>query len=229
MSHTQATLICILVNETEKWVLTLLALTLYNCSVNANKGGRAYSKLQLMQILDDPHFCNLVAIIRIPLHSRDWREENPEVRFPERIFRIKTMMTKQHFRSKGDRYEFTQLFINLLKDIMLADSRLRYTKDDIQWFVEAMEQENALVIMSMLFASAYADDQYMTPPEIAAQTGKSESNWRNKAAAGEFPGAIKRGKVWLIPVSVLRSRGIITEYLAPTRDDDTDEPIVESD
>jgi hypothetical protein len=184
--------------------------------------------MQITQILNNPHFCNLVAIIRIPLHSWEWCEENPEVRFAARIYHIESLMTRVHFQDEGDKYEFTQLFIRLLKDIKLADDRLRYTKDDIQWFAEAIEQEQALVIMSMLIASAHAEDQYLTPPEIAAQTGKSESNWRNKAAAGEFPGAIKKGKVWLIPYSVLRSRGIITEYPAPTQDD-TDESLTETD
>ena len=185
--------------------------------------------MQITQILSNPHFCNIVAIIRVPLHSWEWRDENPEVRFEARIYSIESLMTRDRFQDEGDKYEFTQRFISLLKDIMKTDDRLRYTNDDIQWFVEAMVQAHALVIMSMLFASAYAEDQYLTPPEIAAKTGTSESNWRNKAAAGEFPGAQKKGKVWLIPLSVLQSRGIITEYLAPTQDDDTEESPVETD
>jgi hypothetical protein len=170
--------------------------------------------MRLSEILNNPHFCNIAAIMRIPLQSWDWREEYPEVRFSARIYHIESLMTREHFEDQSDKYEFTQLFVRLLKDIQLADARLRYTKEDIQWFVEVMEQEYALVIMSMLFASAHAEDRYMTPPEIAEQTGTSESNWRNKAAAGDFPGAIKRGKVWLIPYSVLRSRGIVAEYSA---------------
>src|SRR6266702_490632 len=185
--------------------------------------------MQITQILNNPHFCNIVAIIRIPLHSWEWRDENPEVLFDARIYSIESLMTRDHFQDEGDKYEFTQRFISLLKDNKLADDRMRYTKDEIQWFIEAIEQEQALVIMSMLFASAHAEDKYLTPPEIAAMTGKSESNWRNKAAAGEFPGAQKKGKVWLIPLSVLQSRGIITEYLAPNQNDDTDESPVETD
>jgi len=115
---------------------------------------RVKNNMQITQILNNPHFCNLVAIIRIPLHSWDWREENPEVRFSARIYHIESLMTREHFQDEGDKHEFTQLFIRLLKDIMVADARLRYTKDDLQWFAEAMEQEHALVIMSMLFASA---------------------------------------------------------------------------
>ncbi len=86
--------------------------------------------MQITQILNNPHFCNLVAIIRIPLHSWDWREENPEVRFSARIYHIESLMTREHFQDEGDKHEFTQLFIRLLKDIMVADARLRYTKDD---------------------------------------------------------------------------------------------------
>lgn len=168
--------------------------------------------MRLSEILNNRHFCNLVSIIRIPLRSYDWQGENPEVRFSSRIFHLESLMTKKRFEDQSGRNEFTQLFLRLLKDIKLADDRLRYTNEDIQWFVQIMEQEHALVTMSMLLASAHAEDQYMSPPEIAAQTGTSESNWRNKAAAGDFPGAYKQGRVWLIPYSVLRSRGIIEEH-----------------
>jgi len=185
--------------------------------------------MELTQILNNPHFCNLVAIIRIPLHSYEWRDENPEVRFSARIHSIESWVTRTQFQSESDKFEFMQRFISLLKDMMKADDRLRYTSADIQWFTEAMMQEQALVIMSMLFASAYAEYQYLTPPEIAAKTGTSESNWRNKAAAGEFPGATKRGKLWHIPLSVLQSRGIITESITPTEEDDIEESPTETD
>jgi hypothetical protein len=185
--------------------------------------------MQITQILNNPHFCNLVAIIRVPLHSYEWRDENPEVRFSVRIHSIESWMTREHFQSESDKFEFMQRFISLLKDIMKADDRLRYTRADIQWLTEALVQEQALVFMSMLFASAYAEDQYLTPPEIAAKTGTSESNWRNKAAAGEFPGATKRGKVWLIPLSVLQSRGIITENLTSIEEDEIEESPAETD
>lgn len=52
------------------------------------------------------------------------------------------------------------------------------------------------------------DIAYVTPLEAAERTGTAESTWRNKAAAGQIPGAIKKGKQWLLPVSVLRSQGV---------------------
>ncbi len=39
----------------------------------------------------------------------------------------------------------------------------------------------------------------LTAGEAAAETGTSESLWRNRAASGQLPGAVKKGKTWLIP------------------------------
>jgi len=46
-----------------------------------------------------------------------------------------------------------------------------------------------------------AAGHFWTPVEAARITGTAESGWRNRAAAGELPGAMKRGKQWLIPRS----------------------------
>ncbi|MCE7937761.1 MAG: DNA-binding protein [Chloroflexi bacterium CFX6] len=46
-------------------------------------------------------------------------------------------------------------------------------------------------------------DLYLTPAEAAALTGTSESGWRNKAASGSIPGAVKKGKQWLLPRAAL--------------------------
>ncbi len=50
---------------------------------------------------------------------------------------------------------------------------------------------------------------WLTPAEIAAATGTAESTWRNKAAAGEVPGAVKKGKQWLIPATTLEEHRIV--------------------
>lgn len=49
----------------------------------------------------------------------------------------------------------------------------------------------------------WLDENYLTPDEIAERTGDAASGWRNKAAAGKIPGAIKKGKQWLIPASAV--------------------------
>ena len=46
-------------------------------------------------------------------------------------------------------------------------------------------------------------EEMYTPAEIAEFTDTSEAQWRNKAAAGLLPGAIKKGKQWLIPRSAI--------------------------
>jgi len=42
---------------------------------------------------------------------------------------------------------------------------------------------------------------YVTCAEMAALRGGSASAWRKRCAAGKIPGAFKKGKTWLIPVS----------------------------
>ena len=42
---------------------------------------------------------------------------------------------------------------------------------------------------------------FITPAEAAALTNTAESTWRNRAAAGQVPGAVKKGKQWLLPRS----------------------------
>lgn len=59
-----------------------------------------------------------------------------------------------------------------------------------------------------LFLKDGSAESWMTPQEVAEATSTSDSQWRNKAAAGEIPGAVKKGKQWLLPRSVLRAQGI---------------------
>jgi excisionase family DNA binding protein len=49
---------------------------------------------------------------------------------------------------------------------------------------------------------------WMTPAEVAAETGTEESTWRRKLIAGQIPGAMKKGKQWLLPRLRLRELGV---------------------
>lgn len=51
------------------------------------------------------------------------------------------------------------------------------------------------------------DATELTPAQVAEITRTNESTWRNKAAAGDVPGAHKEGKQWLLPRAVLRAQG----------------------
>lgn len=48
--------------------------------------------------------------------------------------------------------------------------------------------------------------QWLTPNEAAAMTGTASSGWRNRAAAGKIPGAVKKGSQWLIPAAAVVMR-----------------------
>jgi len=49
---------------------------------------------------------------------------------------------------------------------------------------------------------------WLSPAEVAQITGTAESTWRNRAAAGKIPDAVKVGKQWLLPRAVLRAQGV---------------------
>ncbi len=153
--------------------------------------------MKYSDILKNKHFRNLATLIRTPFLSTKWRKDHPELPFWTLLEEIDSVKTAEMFES--NRTEFTNRFLVLLATLTAADSRLSYTQDDLRWFVDAMDGEHALVIASMLLAYAIAPDEAVTPAEAAALTGTAESGWRNKAAAGQLPGAIKKGKQWLIP------------------------------
>ena len=62
-----------------------------------------------------------------------------------------------------------------------------------------VEQVGYTATAEAFVAVALIPRQYVTPNEAAAFTATAESSWRNRAAAGEIPGAVKKGKQWLIP------------------------------
>lgn len=80
-----------------------------------------------------------------------------------------------------------------------------HSVENMEWLVGVFEMEDgpALAILWLLMAYSSAPDEWMTPAEAAAATGTAESGWRNKAAAGNIPGAFKKGKQWLLPRSVV--------------------------
>lgn len=156
------------------------------------------------ETLRNPHFNNIAAIIREPLRSPEWRQAHPEVPF----FALHDTLVATFGVKKLNAEQVTSALSALLVALVEADERLSYTTDDLNWFVAVLDSPDAHVTLNMLQAWWSAPDEYVTPAEVAAATGTSESQWRNKAAAGEIPGTRKAGKQWLLPVSVLRSRGI---------------------
>jgi len=162
--------------------------------------------MKYSDILKSDHFNNLAAIIRVPFLSEHWRKEHDEVPFWSLLDELNEVKTEEYFAT--NRAEFVNRFCAFLVTLTAADERLTYSEEDLVWFIEVMDSEHALSIISLLFAWFSAPDTMLTPTEVAAATGTAESGWRNKAAAGLIPGAVKKGKQWLLPRSVLRGQGI---------------------
>ena len=62
-----------------------------------------------------------------------------------------------------------------------------------------VEQVGFTATSPAYIAVALIPRKYATASEAAALTDTAESGWRNRAAGGHIPGAVKRGKTWLIP------------------------------
>jgi len=162
-------------------------------------------------ILRNEHFNNLAANIRVPLLSPGWRKRHPHVplvslekQFSAAVFND----VWNHGNDVWNHGEVLTAFVNLITAIVEADERLHYSKEDMDWFVQVLEGDNAPTVMALFCTWYRAPDTFLTPAEIAEKTGTAESTWRNKAAAGAIPGAIKKGKQWLLPQTALRSQGV---------------------
>lgn len=156
-------------------------------------------------VLKNEYFNNIAAIIRVPFRSVAWREEHAQFPFWPRIKQLDKLKSPQLFND--DKQAFIDEFMLFLADLTQTDPRLTYTTEDLAWFLHTMSSDHALAIASLLFAWFSAPDEMLTPADMAECTGMAASTWRNKAAAGEVPGAIKKGKQWLIPAHASQSRG----------------------
>lgn len=154
-------------------------------------------------ILRNCHFCQLAALFSVPYNSMYWRQQHPQVPF----WTLHEEISKALKNIDMARTAFISKFVSVLTTLVEADPKLRYSEEDMQWFTEVMQSDDAHVTMSMFFAVAASKPSFVTPAQIAAQTGTAESSWRNRAAAGEIIGAVKAGKQWLIPLNTLRAYG----------------------
>jgi hypothetical protein len=162
--------------------------------------------MRFTEITRDPRFANLTAMLRVPFGSWGWKQEHPEVPFWTLWKRFDKQVPVE---PPWNRDEALSALLDLLSSVARADEGLSYREEDLDWLVGAASGERALVVLNLLKAYATAPDETYTPAELALATGTAESSWRNKAAAGAIPGAVKRGKQWLLPRSVLLAQGAI--------------------
>lgn len=163
--------------------------------------------MQFLDVVKNEHFTNFTCLLRGPWESRAWQNQH---NIP--VFARINQLSKLVFSDGqiSDRDKFVSEFLGLCTDVAKA-SGVQLTTDDLGWFAATLDGPAAQAIMGLLFACISAPDTMLTPAEVATISGTAESTWRNKAAAGEILGAVKKGKQWLLPASWLLSRGVIAE------------------
>jgi hypothetical protein len=158
--------------------------------------------MQARQVLKNKHFNRLAAIIRVPFHSSEWRQEHYRVDFWSMIESLDGAI-------EIDSPEYIlETLTSLLVAITKADSNLSYSPEDFDWIVEVLEDGDREMVFRLFQAWYAAEDKVVTSEEAAEITGEAASTWRNRANRGEVPGARKMGKTWLLPVSALRMMGV---------------------
>lgn len=157
-------------------------------------------------IIKDPHFVNLAAIARRSFRSRKWQERHPEVPF-KTLWKHLDAVTPVD-GTRWDKAAVMAAITDILTAGFGARSSFRHTEEDLHWLADVLDSKQHVMIISLWKAFSVAPDELMTPAEVAEATGTAESGWRNKAAAGAIPGAIKKGKQWLLPRSVLVAQGV---------------------
>ena len=166
--------------------------------------------MKYTDVLRNEHFNNLASVIRVPFQSIAWKRQHAAVPFWMLVGEFADAVKPSKGDVPLDRARTIKAMTDLLLSVSQADERLTYAPEDIDWFVSVLDMPDAeaRAILNLFSAWFSAADTYVTPAEVATATNTAESGWRNKAAAGEIPGAIKKGKQWLLPVAWLRSRGI---------------------
>lgn len=126
-------------------------------------------------IIREPGFVRVAALIRVPFTSMAWRQAHPEVPFWT-LLRAFDHATKQDDTRRGiDREAALASFVDLMLPIASADDRLRYSVDDVNWFVSVLESPDAATTLAMLkaYASAPSVRSPLTEGANATQEGES--------------------------------------------------------
>jgi hypothetical protein len=75
-----------------------------------------------------------------------------------------------------------------------------------QQLLDSWVDEDIIVAYKLSASDQPVLKSHVTPVEAAAISGYSEAYWRQQAWRGNIPGAIKPGKQWLLPRTVVEAR-----------------------
>lgn len=168
--------------------------------------GDAGEQSPAIELLNHPSMQRLGTILNVAM-SREWQQAHPATTYWGAWDRLAGRKY-----GRGGRYH-PSVITNVIRDIhtvfdgiIAADPRLDLaTPADFAWLEEQLSGERGTLTLSLLLVHAYtpSGDDWLTPVEAAELTKTAESGWRNKAAAGEIPGAVKKGKQWLLPRQIV--------------------------
>lgn len=167
----------------------------------------------LSAILKNPHFVQLACFIGVPYREPYWGQRHPEI--PAKL--LINGMTRIAFKgssplTRDEQERFLGLFADFASQVVMADMRLSYGIDDMDWLLETLSGPYGKVTLSMLFAVASCKEHYFSPGEVAELLEENEVVWRRKAQRHEVPGTIHKSRGYLIPLSGLQSIGLLTDY-----------------
>lgn len=156
-------------------------------------------------IINNEHFQSLAHNIRRATWSRQWQRQHGEVPFWTLMDNLDKVTPVGE--ALWNRTQVVTTFTDLLGSMKVADPTMDYTTEDIEWLIGVIDDPAlAKVTIALWKAYATAPADLVTPAEAAEATNTSESYWRNRAAAGDIPGAYKKGKQWLLPRAAVESK-----------------------
>jgi hypothetical protein len=168
----------------------------------------------LTDILRNQHFLRYAAILSLAMMP-EWREQHPEVPSVSGTinFRLSKLNKSILSGATSIKYDFLMEWSRLFAQISEVDSKLQYTEDDLAWFIGVLDRDAdiARLTFSMLFATAFTPQEWISLQKASQITGKAESTLRGLAAAGKFIGARKFGTSYAISGLALKAYGYEVE------------------
>ena len=169
--------------------------------------------MDLTDVVQNPHFQYLVALLRLPLCFVEWHRkylsDDIEILMAQAMPHLTSEDSNQEARTASSILPIQAL----IEAIVKADSRLNYRSEAMHWLTDLFERFPLAteIVLGMLFAAAYTMPEMMTTVQLAEIRQEPEITWRKRAQAGEIPGAYKAGNRWLLPCSTLQIQGFLPD------------------
>lgn len=136
------------------------------------------------------------------ISSKEWQANHPTNKAGFHRMNCQRFIVGTNDRPVGkvvlDKQFFLTNFVEMVNAAVSADPSIQVAEENIKWAVDAISTHDTLSL-ALVWTLSVTPPHYLTPAEVAAATGTAESSWRNKCAAGQIEGAVKKGKRWLIP------------------------------